>query len=213
VTHDSDHEISLLTADGETLVADLRVPTDARAGAVLCHPHPAYGGDRHNAVVDALYRALPPAGVACLRVDFRPQRARVATGEGLAERADVVAALHRLATEVDPRVPLFLAGYSFGADVALSVGDDRHAGWALVAPPFRYSGPPRPAGGDPRPVLVLAPAHDQFAPPLWVDETTRAWPDVTVEAVPMADHFLVGATAQVAQRVTAWVLDRAAAGS
>jgi hypothetical protein len=59
-------------------------------------------------------------------------------------------------------------------------------------------------------VLVLAPAHDQFAPPHWVGETTRAWPDVTVEAVPMADHFLVGATAQVAQRVTAWVLDQAA---
>jgi hypothetical protein len=57
-------------------------------------------------------------------------------------------------------------------------------------------------------VLVLAPQHDQFAPPYWVGKATRSWPDVTVETVPMADHLLAGATAQVAQAVTAWVVDR-----
>jgi uncharacterized protein len=213
VTHDSDDEMSLLTADGHTLDGDLRLPEAPVAGAVVCHPHPAYGGDRHNVVVDALFRALPAAGVAVLRFDFRPPGHRTATGEGVAERADVVAALHRLATEVEPTVPLFLVGYSFGADVALSVGDERHAGWATVAPPFRFSGDPRPGLGDPRPVLVVAPEHDQFAPPSWVRRTTRTWPDVTVESVPMADHFLSGATARVAQTLTSWVLDRATGGS
>lgn len=208
MTHDSGDEISLLTADGETLTGDLRVPDGARAGAVVCHPHPALGGDRHNPVVDALFRTLSAAGVATLRFDFRVA-ARAASGEGVAERADVVAALHRLAVELDDAVPLFLVGYSFGADVALAVGDERHAGWAAVAPPFRFSGPARPGEGDRRPVLVMAPAHDQFAPPAWAAKTTRRWPDVTVEPVPMADHFLAGATAQVAQAVTAWVVARA----
>lgn len=206
---DSDDEITLLTADGLTLAGDLRVPVGTRAGAVVCHPHPAYGGDRHNPVVDALYRTLAVAGVAALRFDFRPLGPRTATREGIAERADVVAALHRLAAEVDRAVPLFVVGYSFGADVALAVGDDLHAGWAAVAPPFRFSGPARPGLGDHRPVLVLAPQHDQFAPPYWVDKATRTWPDVTVETVPMADHLLAGATAQVAQTVTAWVIERA----
>ena len=93
--HDPDapDEIALLTADGPTLAGDLRVPAGAPAGAILCHPHPAHGGDRHNVVVDALYRALSSAGVATLRFDFRPLGPRVATGEGVAERADVVAAL------------------------------------------------------------------------------------------------------------------------
>ncbi|MBN2623549.1 MAG: alpha/beta hydrolase [Acidimicrobiales bacterium] len=207
--HDSTDEISLLTADGETLAGDLGVPAGAPAGAVLCHPHPAHGGDRHNVVIDALHRAMGAAGLATLRFDFRRGQPRAASGEGVAERADVVAALHRLATEVDRAVPLFLVGYSFGADVALAVGDDRHAGWALVAPPFRFSGPARPASGDPRPVLVMTPAHDQFAPPHWVGRATQGWPDVTVEPVPMADHFLAGATAQVARAVTAWIVDRA----
>lgn len=190
------------------LAGDLRLPERPRAGAVVCHPHPAYGGDRHNTVVDAVHRALGAAGVASLRFDFR-RRARAATGEGVAERADVVAALHRLAAAVGDAVPLFLVGYSFGADVALAVGDDRHQGWVAVAPPFRFSGPPRPGEGDPRPVLVVAAEHDQFAPPPWVARATRAWPDLTVEAVPMADHFLAGATAQVAQLVTEWVVARA----
>lgn len=208
MTHDSADEMSLLTADGHTLVGDLRVPERTVAGAVLCHPHPAYGGDRHNPVVDALFRTLPAAGVSALRFDFRPLGARTPTGEGTAERADVVAALHRLATEVDATVPLFLVGYSFGADVALAVGDERHAGWATVAPPFRFSGRARPGLGDGRPVLVMAPEHDQFAPPYWVGKAIRGWPDVTVEAVPMADHFLAGATAQVARSVADWILDR-----
>ena len=71
------------------------------------------------------------------------------------------------------------------------------------------AGPARPGLGDRRPVLVMAPEHDQFAPPYWVGKATRRWPDVTVQPVSMADHFLAGATAQVARSVTAWIVDRA----
>jgi uncharacterized protein len=209
VTHDSAEHISLLTADGHTLAGDLWVPADARAAAVVCHPHPAYGGDRRNVVVDALFRGLAGAGVAALCFDFRHAE-QTAAREGVAERADVVAAIHRLATEVALDVPLYLVGYSYGADVALAVGDDRHAGWAVVAPPFRFSGPARPGDGDDRPVLVVAAEHDQFAPPSWVTRATAGWPDVTVEVAPMADHFLAGATAAVARTVTDWVVVRAA---
>jgi uncharacterized protein len=209
MTHDSTDEISLLTADSETLAGDIAVPESPVAAAVVCHPHPALGGDRRNPVVDALFRSLVAAGVAALRFDFRRSGGRTATGrEGVAERADVVAAIHRLGTEVSTDLPLWLVGYSFGADVALSVGDDRHAGWAVVAPPFRFSGPPRPGGGDRRPVLAVVPEHDQFAPPAWVERETAGWPDLTVERVPMADHFLAGATAQAARTVAGWVLAR-----
>lgn len=209
MTHDSAEPISLLTADGHTLAGDLWVPAGARAAAVVCHPHPAYGGDRRNVVVDALFRGLAGAGVAALRFDFR-RTDDASAAAGVAERADVVAGIHRLARAVDLDVPLYLVGYSFGADVALAVGDDRHAGWALVAPPFRFSGPARPGEGDDRPVLVVAAEHDQFAPPPWVERTTGGWPDVTVEVAPMADHFLAGATRDVARAVTGWVVDQAA---
>ena len=63
---------------------------------MLLHPHPRFGGNRLNAVVAALFRALPAAGIAALRFDFRPG----AGGEGgdlAEERLDAVAGLDVLA--------------------------------------------------------------------------------------------------------------------
>jgi alpha/beta superfamily hydrolase len=102
---------------------------------------------------------------------------------------------------------LWLVGYSFGADVALSVDDQRVAGWVAVAPPLHF-GSARAATGDPRPVLVVAAEHDQFNPPDRVREAVATWPTATVEVVPGADHFLVGASAPVADTVLAWLGDR-----
>jgi hypothetical protein len=202
---DDPRPVSPATADGVTLAGDLAVPPSPRAAAVLCHPHPAYGGDRHNPVVDALFRALPGAGMAALRFDFRPGSGSAQAGGG--ERADVVAALDLLATEV-PGVPLWLAGYSFGADVALAVDDPRHAGWVAVAPPLRFGGPPAPAGGDRRPVLVLVPEHDRYSPPERARAATAGWPVATVEVVPGADHFLAGSAGRAAAAAVAWLAGR-----
>ncbi len=184
---------------------DLVRPDGARAAAVLCHPHPAYGGDRHNPVIEALYRALPGVGVATLRFDFGP--AAAASGGDEAARAEVVAALDRLAAEVGD-VPLWLVGYSFGADVALAVDDPRHRGWVAVAPPMAYGGPPAPGRGDARPALVLVPEHDRFSSPDAARAATAGWADATVEVIPMADHFLAGAAGIVADVVTAWLSAR-----
>ncbi len=91
-------------------------------GAVVCHPHPLYGGDMDNNVVVAVCRA---AG----RVQFPPfastsaasAAAKAQHGGDRDEQADVVAALDFLASQpgVDSR-RLCLAGYSFGAVVALT---------------------------------------------------------------------------------------------
>ncbi|HET6954288.1 MAG TPA: hypothetical protein VFI47_28245 [Acidimicrobiales bacterium] len=194
--------ITLRTGDGVGLDGDLALPPGpARAAAVLCHPHPAYGGDRHNAVVDALFRALPPAGVAALRFDFR------AAGTG-AERLDVVAALDALAGAVPSGTPLWLAGYSFGADVSLSVDDPRAAGWVAVAPPLKFGDPPVPGTGDRRPVLLVVAEHDQYSGPRRAADATAGWPDVSITVVPTADHFLAGATATVATLVRDWIVGR-----
>jgi alpha/beta superfamily hydrolase len=193
--------VRLRGGDGVEVVGDLVVAEDAWAGAVVCHPHPAYGGDRHNAVVDRIFHTLAAAGMTVLRFDFRPG---VHGGEQ-GEQIDVVAGIDRVAAHLGPERPLLLVGYSFGADIALSVGDERVAGWVAVAPPLRFGGEPRPAEGDERPVLVLAAEHDQFSPPERLREVAAAWPDATVTVVPGADHFLAGATGHVADEVLAWL--------
>jgi alpha/beta superfamily hydrolase len=177
------------------LVGDLVVADDAWAGAVVCHPHPAYGGDRHNAVVDRIFRTLAGAGMTVLRFDFRPGT----------EQEDIGACVEQVAGHVGPARPLWLVGYSFGADMALAVGDERVAGWVAVAPPLHFGGPPRPGDGDGRPVLVLAAEHDQFNPPDRLVGVAAAWPDATVTVVRDADHFLAGAAGRVADAVLAWL--------
>lgn len=171
-------------------------PEGAWAGAVLLHPHPSYGGDRFNVVVDALWRALPAAGVAAVRFDFTSE----AVDAGV---ADAVAAVELLPAAV----PRAIVGYSFGAVVASKVLDDRVAGWALVAPPFgrMLPGSDADVGPDERPKLVVSPAHDQFCPPAAARTETASWRAVTLTEVPSADHFLVGATAPVADQVLAFL--------
>jgi alpha/beta superfamily hydrolase len=195
------------TSDGGEVVGDLSIARPAWAGAVVCHPHPAYGGDRHNVVVDRIFRTLAAAGLTVLRFDFR--RDPEAGGDAAEnEQRDVVAGVERVAEHLGLDLPLWLVGYSFGADVALSVGNDRVAGWVAVAPPVRFGPPPRAAAGDRRPVLVLAAEHDQFSSPNHLSEATAAWPDATVTVVPGADHFLAGTAGRVADTVLAWLRER-----
>jgi alpha/beta superfamily hydrolase len=196
------------TSDGLVLQADLGLPdpdTPIVASMVVAHPHPQYGGDRSNTVVDSLFRTLPRAGVAALRFDFRG----VGTSEGVhdggrAERLDVVAAIDRL-LRAAPDVPLVLGGYSFGALVALDVADPRAAGWFAVAPPLAMAPAIPLAAADARPKHVVVPAHDQFTAPDTLRALVGSWAATTIDEIPTADHFLAGATAVVAETAVAFV--------
>jgi uncharacterized protein len=192
--------IRLRGDDGVEVEGDLHVADEPWAGAVVCHPHPAYGGDRHNVVVDRIFRNLAEAGLTVLRFDFRDT--------GSDEQRDVLAAVDEVVRHLEQGQPLWLVGYSFGADIALSVGHERVAGWAAVAPPLRFGGPACPAGGDRRPVLILAARHDQFIPPDQLREVAASWPDATVTVVEGTDHFLAGAANRVAEAVLDWLRDR-----
>lgn len=192
--------LRLTTADGVQLDADLAVAEDPSGAAVLCHPHPRLGGNRHNAVIAALFRALPPAGITALRFDFRPAAA-VEGGDLVDERADVAAALDELDRR-ETGVPLYVVGYSFGAAVGLTVDDSRVVAKVAIAPPL---GLMRVEPATDVPTLVLLAAHDQFAPPALAVPLTRPWKGVTVETVEMADHFFAGRAAVVASRAVDWL--------
>ncbi|MEM9130999.1 MAG: alpha/beta family hydrolase [Actinomycetota bacterium] len=201
---------ALTTADGVDLRAELATPTGpVRATAVVCHPHPLHGGNMYANVVEALFRALPGAGVATLRFNFRGTSGSDGRHDnGRAERLDVEAAVTRLAADHGD-VPLVLAGYSFGADIALAVDHEAVAAWLAVAPPLRIV--PRDEqvalddgrrGGH----LVVA-AHDQFRPPGEVDEIIEPLPRWTAETVQGADHFFAIGLGQVADAAVRLVDD------
>lgn len=188
--------VTFTTGDGVELHGDLATTAAPGAAAIVCHPHPQYGGNRFNNVVEALFETLPLAGVTALRFDFRTE-----FGGGVAEQGDATAAID-FVSDSAANVPVFAVGYSFGAMVALALSDHRLAGKALVAPPL---GAMDIEPGTPCPTLVLTPAHDQFAPPATAEPIVTSWSDSAFETIDSVDHFIAGRTALVAERVAAWI--------
>jgi alpha/beta superfamily hydrolase len=90
--------------------------------ALVCHPHPLYGGTMHNKVVYQAAKALHSRGATVLRFNFRGVgRSEGAHDNGRGEQDDVRVAIDYLAKEFPGR-PVFLAGFSFGSWVGLRVG-------------------------------------------------------------------------------------------
>jgi alpha/beta superfamily hydrolase len=123
ITHDSRN--FFLEGPAGRLEAILWTPTgDARPplAAVVCHPHPLFGGTMHNKVVYQTAKALDALGIPVLRFNFRGAGSSAGVHDrGQGERDDVRAALNFLEKEF-PGVLLLLAGFSFGAWVGLCVG-------------------------------------------------------------------------------------------
>jgi len=119
--------------------AELAVPKgEARvdAVAIVCHPHPLYGGSLTNKVVHTVARSFNELGVISLRFNFRgvgDSQGRF--DDGVGETDD----LHAVADWLRQRYPvaaLWLAGFSFGAYVAFRAQSSlRPARLLLVAPP------------------------------------------------------------------------------
>lgn len=200
-------EIRLETTDGLTLWGDRHGPDgEPWAAAAVAHPHPLYGGDRHNPVVTTVARALCAAGVAVVTFDFRGVgRSEGTHDEGRAERLDLLAALAAATDGLPDEVPLVAAGYSFGAVVALQVTDERLAGWLAVAPPLGRMGGAPAAGPDARPKHLVVAQHDQFCPPDAADAASAGWPATTRTVVAMADHFLAAGLRTVGAEAVAFV--------
>jgi hypothetical protein len=90
--------------------------------ALVCHPHPVYGGTMHNKVVYRAAKAAIQSGLPTLRFNFRGAGHSAGTftgGDG--ERQDVRAALDHLTAHF-PGLPVCLMGFSFGSWVGLEVG-------------------------------------------------------------------------------------------
>ena len=124
-------------SDGVELDGDLRFPEDGdeHGGvAVVCHPHPSYGGSMDSWMIPVLQSALVEDGWVVLRFDFRAVHDSDAAG-GL---ADVAGAVDRVLEHRVDDGPILLLGWSFGAAVSLrhALDDERVDGWAGIALPI-----------------------------------------------------------------------------
>ena len=186
-----------LFLDGPTgrLEAILEQPADSAllGGALVCHPHPQYGGTMHNKVVHTLARAFVRVGFASLRFNFRGTE--LSEGEyvgGIGELDDALAAIDWLRRRY-PERPLWISGFSFGAAVAIkaAVSTDVN-GLISVAPAVsRFA-----SGIESQPEcpwLIVQGDQDELVN---VDEivalTNELEPGPELLIVPGAEHFFHG---------------------
>lgn len=103
----------------EALTACPKPENDRGATVVICHPHPLYGGTLDNKVVHTLARTFVELGLRTLRFNFRgvgKSAGSFAHGDG---ETDDLLAVVAWVREQRPQDRLWLAGFSFGAYVAL----------------------------------------------------------------------------------------------
>ena len=172
---------------------------------VVCHPHPLYGGNMLNNVVVAICQALTRYSIAAFRFNFRGVGGSGGSfGGGIAEQEDVKAALVFISSRagIDAK-RLGLAGYSFGAGVALpaALQDERISRLALVSPAFSDSGWEQLREYQ-RPKFLIVGDADFVIPLERFQQQVKDIADPEqYQVVSGADHFWFGYEQEVAEQV------------
>lgn len=181
---------------------------EARAVALVLHPHPLGGGTMHNKVVFRAAGALNDAGLVTLRINFRGVGQSTGThDEGRGELQDVRAGLDHL-VENYPGKPITLCGFSFGARVGLEVGiaDERVRNLISIGTPldkydFGFLKQCR------KHILFVHGEHDEFGD---VGRLRKLVEKVPPEAgselhvINGADHFFEGHLDELKQVISNW---------
>ena len=192
---------------------------NASHAALVCHPHPVYGGTLHNKVVFHAMKALNSFGFPVLRFNFRG--AGLSQGEhaqGIGELQDVRVALDWLEREY--RQPILFAGFSFGAAVGLRAACPDQRVRAVIS-----LGTPISAGEDrpydyrfldscAKPKLFVSGARDQYAPKAELERLLGSigGPKKLV-FLEGADHFFGAHLSALRHAIETWVREILAQGT
>jgi alpha/beta superfamily hydrolase len=160
-------ESLMLAGPAGSLEALLEEPdeTPTRSLALVCHPHPLFGGTMHNKVVYRLARGLRRSGAAVLRFNFRGVgRSQGEHDHGVGEADDARVALAWLRDRF-PGVPYVLAGFSFGSRIILRLGCAAGDASLLIAAGFPTThGEAAFLESCQSPKIFIQSTRDEFAP-------------------------------------------------
>lgn len=166
------------------------------AGVVICHPHPMYGGDMYNNVVEAVYQELENKSMIALRFNFRgvgASNGSVADSSGHVE--DIGAAIDYLLTVAGiDKNRIGVVGYSYGAGTALRYvpGDARVKAIAMVSPAITLTGSDTILKYD-KPKFFICGDRDGVVPPDRFKNLVDNVPEPkSYRIVAGVDHFWAG---------------------
>jgi alpha/beta superfamily hydrolase len=185
----------------------------ATHAALVCHPHPLFGGTLHNKVVFHAMKALNSFGFPVLRFNFRG--AGLSAGhhdEGRGEVDDVKAALEWLESKF--HLPVIFAGFSFGAAAGLRAACPDPRVDAVIALGLPLQVEDRSYGYKflldcRKPKLFVSGAQDQFGPQYALEDLLqRVLEPKKLVIVAGADHFFAGHLAEMRRAIEEWVRER-----
>jgi uncharacterized protein len=211
--------LTLSTADGLELVAELALPPAGEPAAtmVCLHPLPTQGGMMDSHVFRKAAARLPAlAQIAVLRFNTRGTTSAHGTSggqfdEARDERYDVAAAIEYAEFQELPSI--WLVGWSFGTDLALKYGNDPGvSGAVLLSPPLRFctDGDLAAWAVSGKPLVAVVPEFDDYLRPAQARERFAPVPQAEVIAVPDGKHLWVGQAETVLDLVVAHLNPRAA---
>ncbi len=178
--------------------------------ALVCHPHPLYGGTMHNKVVFHAMKSLAAFGLPVLRFNFRG--AGLSEGEhaqGKGETEDVRAALEWLEGEFQR--PIVFCGFSFGASVGLRAAcpDPRVVALVSLGTPVLVEGRAYSyeiLGSCAKPKLMVSGARDLFGPRAQLESVfAHAAEPKKLVILEGADHFFDGRLREMQQAIEEWL--------
>ncbi|HEV2263388.1 MAG TPA: alpha/beta hydrolase [Stellaceae bacterium] len=183
--------------------------------ALILHPHPQHGGTMHNKVVYTLFHAFARQGFVALRFNFRGVgKSQGSYGSGEGELADAAAALDWLQNNNPDAEQCWIAGFSFGAWIALQLLARRPESDAFVAvaPPvnlvdFNFLTRPPSAG------LIVQGDKDQIVAPDSVKDLAQRLQKqrslkVEYRLVAGADHFFTDRLDTLSETVEGYIAAR-----
>ena len=175
--------------------------------AVVCHPHPLFGGTMHNKVVYRIAKAFEKSGFATLRFNFRGTgRSHGAHDHGRGEQDDLRAAI-KFVEEKYPDAAVWVAGFSFGSAVMLraACGDGRvRAIVAAGVPVSKYDF--SQVIDCPRPKLFVQGELDEFGAPADLERFVSGLQGPKkLEVIQGAGHFFDNRLPELEQVITDFI--------
>jgi len=181
-----------------------------RRVAVVCHPHPLFGGTMHNKVVYQIAKTLHQHGAPVLRFNFRG--AGLSEGvhdKGRGEAGDVRAAIDYVANEF-AGAAILLGGFSFGAFVGLRVGCEDERVKELVGAGLPVNGSDLSYLAEcKKPKLILQSAHDQYGSRERTEALYEKLPEPKeIAFIEAPDHFFEGKLPEMGRALEKWLAER-----
>ncbi len=187
-------DIRFQSEDGTSL-AGRETRESTTDAAILCHPHPLYGGNMDNNVVLAARGALWSRGIDTLRFNFRGVGGSEGSfDDGVAEKGDIRGAINHLKTDRNLE-RIHAAVYSFGSRVFLDANRDETdiQKVALIAPPVSFMDfSPLPLPSPP--TLIVVGEYDEYCAKADLERWLDAQPiKADLVILPEVNHFFGGA--------------------